>query len=406
MDRETFYRDARGDLPGPLHGVRVLDLTKVWSGPYASSILADLGADVIRVEMPGNREGQALPELPGTGLPWWRQIVHRGKRSIGLDLRKQGAAEVFLRLVASADVLLENYKPGTLAAWGVGYEQCRAVRPDLVFVSVSGFGQYGPHSRRPGYDPAVQAAAGWMSLNGEPDGGPLKAPTFLADDLAGLHAVIGALAALRHRDATGEGQHVDVSMLDAMLATSDGNLTLAATGARLERTGNAAGFVVPAGAYGCADGHVYIAIGLDKEWRAFAEELGRPELGRAAGFATNAERVANREAVDALVGDWCAGRTAEQVEAALTRRGLTAQRVRSFAEVAKDPHVAEREMLQETRLSNGSAAPLTGPAVKFSRTPSRVRAGAPEPGAHTAEILDGLGLDGAARARLRDLGAI
>src|SRR4051812_9693788 len=177
MDRQAFYEQARTDLSGPLHRGRGLDVTKVWSGPLAACVLADLGADVIRVEMPGNREGTMPPEIPGTGLSWFRQTVHRNKRSLGLDLRRPGAGETFLRLVATADVVVENYKPGTLDRWGVGYRQCREVRPDIVFVSVSGFGQYGPQSHRPGYDPTAQAASGWMSLAGEPDGAPLKAPT-------------------------------------------------------------------------------------------------------------------------------------------------------------------------------------------------------------------------------------
>ncbi|MFC4014152.1 CaiB/BaiF CoA transferase family protein [Nonomuraea purpurea] len=406
MDRESFYARARHDVPGPMDGIKVLDVTKVWAGPMATCTLADLGAEVIRVEMPGNREGLMPPELPGTGLSWMRQTINRNKRSLGLDLRKPGGPETFLRLAATADVIVENYLPGTLERWGVGYEQCRAVKADLVYVSISGFGQYGPDAGRPGYDPAIQAAAGWMAFNGDPGRPPMRAPTFLADDVAALHAVIGTLAALRHRDTTGAGQHVDVSMLDALLATSDGHLTLAAGGAAAPRTGNQVELVVPANCYACADGHVYIAVALDRQWRALAEAIGRPGLARADGFATNAERLSNRDAVNALVADWCARRSAAEVESALTARGLIAQRVRTFAEAAKDPHVHERDMLQETELSNGATAPLTGPAVKFSHTPTRVRTGAPAPGAHTEEILDGLGLDAVARDSLRASGAI
>lgn len=401
MDKGQFYREARTDVSGPLHGVRVLDVTKVWSGPIATCVLADLGAEVIRVEMPGNREGLMPPEIPGTGLSWFRQTVHRNKRSIGLDLRKPGAAALFLRLVADADVVVENYKPGTLDEWGIGYQDCRAVRPDVVFVSVSGFGQFGSQSHRPGYDPTTQAASGWMALNGDPDGIPLKAPSFLADDLAGLHAVIGTLAALRHRDATGEGQHVDVAMLDSLLFSSNGYLTLGATGVPLRRWGDQADFVVPAGTFRCADGFVYITVALDKHWRWLTEVIGRPELGRADGYATNQQRRDNRDAVNALLADWCGRRDAEDVVAAFDAHGLTAQRVRDFAEAAKDPHVLERDMVQDTVLSNGTVAPLTGPAAKFSRTPTRVRTGAPEPGADTETILAELGVDADERTALR-----
>nr|BFE59207.1 CoA transferase [Dactylosporangium thailandense] len=394
MDREEFYREARTDLTGPLAGVRVLDVTKVWSGPMATCVLADLGADVIRVEMPGNRDGQVPPRIPDTGLSWFRETVQRNKRSVALDLRREADRETLLRLVPTVDVLVENYKPGTMDGWGLGYRECRAVRPDLVYVSISGFGQYGPDAHRPGYDPVVQATSGWMSLNGEPDGRPVRAPTFLADDVAGLHGAIGALAALRHRDRTGEGQHVDVAMLDTMLFQSAGFLTLGATGVPMRRWGDEAESVAPANGYDCADGRIYLAVALNKHWRVLAELIGRPDLARAPGFATNDERLANRAAVNAVVARWCRERTAADAVARLCAAGLTATPVRTFADAAEDPHVLEREMLAPTRLHNGSTAPLTGTAVKFSRTPTRVRHGAPAPGADTEEILGDMRLDG------------
>jgi formyl-CoA transferase len=387
MDRAEFYRDARADLTGPLAGVRVLDVTKVWAGPLATCVLADLGADVVRVELAHGRDGEVPPQIPGTGLSWFRQTVHRNKRSVGLDLRQDRDGERFHQLVAAVDVVVENYRPGTLDGWGAGYSHCRVTRPDIVFVSISGWGQYGPAAHLAAYDPVVQAAGGWMALNGAPDGDPVRAPTFLADEVAGLHAAIGALAALRHRDRTGEGQHVDVSMLDALLFSSCGLLTLAATGAEPRRYGNETDFVVPANVYRCRDGHVYLAVGLDRQWRDLAELIGQPDLARAPGFARNAERLANREVVNAVVAQWCADRPVAEAVAALHRRGLVAAPVRSLADTAKDPHVAERDMLQSTVLSNGTRAPLTGPAVKFSRTPTRIRRGAPAPGADTAEVF-------------------
>ena len=387
MERDDFYRDARDDLTGPLAGVRVLDVTKVWSGPMATCVLADLGADVIRVELPWGRDGEVPPAIPGTGLSWFRQTVHRNKRSAGLDLRTPQGRDDFLRLVATCDAVVENYKPGTLDGWGFGYADCKRVRPDVVFVSISGWGQYGPAAHLPAYDPVVQAASGWMALNGDPGGAPVRAPTFLADELAGLHGAIGALAALAHRSRTGEGQHVDVAMLDALLAGSSGLLTLAATGALPGRCGNETDFVVPSNVYRCRDGHVYLAVALDKHWRALAELMGVPELGRADGFATNADRLANRDAVNAVVADWCAGRALGAAVDALHAAGLVAAPVRTLTDVAADKHVAAREMLQDMELHNGTRAPITGPAAKFSRTPTRVRSGAPAPGADTAEVL-------------------
>ncbi|MBX7266866.1 CoA transferase [Micromonospora sp. Llam7] len=386
-DAGDFFREARDDLAGPLDGVRVLDVTKVWSGPLTSAILADLGADVIRVELPHGRDGEVPPRIPGTGLSWFRQTVNRNKRSVGLDLREPSGRETFLRLVATADVVVENYRPGTLDGWGVGWAQCRAVRPDLVLVSISGWGQYGDRRTAGAYDPIVQAASGWMSLNGDPDGGPVRAPTFLADELAGLHGAIGALAALWHRRRSGEGQHVDVAMFDAMLAGSAGLHTLAAAGRPPGRWGNQTDFVVPANVYACVDGQVYLAVALDRHWRALAEAMGRPELARAPGFARAADRLANRVEVDAVVAGWCAARAADGTVAELVGRGLTASRVRTVAEVVADPHLAQRAMLQPTVLSDGSSAPIVGPPAKFSRTPTRVRHGAPAPGQHTAHVL-------------------
>ena len=384
VERAEFYRDARTDLTGPLDGLVVLEVAKVWSGPLAAAVLADLGADVIRVELPRGRDGEVPPAIPGTGLSWFRETVNRNKRSVGLDLRTDEGRTAFLDLVRGADLVVENYKPGTLAGWGVGYEDCRAVRPDLVMVSITGWGQYGAGIDRPAYDPVIQAAGGWMALNGDPDGGPVRAPTFLADELAGLHAVIGALAALAHRDRTGEGQHVDVAMLDTLLASSCGLLTLAATGAPPARWGNQTDFAVPSNVYPCADGAaVYLSVALDKHWRVLTALLGRPELARAPGYERAAGRRENRERVDALVAQWCAARPAADVVAVLQAAGLVVERVRELAEVAADPHLRIREMLQDTVLHNGTTAPLTGPAVKFSRTPTRIRHGAPAAGADT-----------------------
>jgi formyl-CoA transferase len=385
MREQDFYADPRPGSPGPLEGVRVLDLTRVWSGPLATCVLADLGADVICIEL--HPDGEVPPRIPGTGLSWFRETVRRNKRSIQLDLRSSSGRDAFMRLVATADVVVENFKPGTLAGWGAGYQDCRSVRDDIVFVSISGWGQYGPNAHLPAYDPVIQAASGWMAQNGLPDGPPVRAPTFLADELAGLHAAIGSLAALAHRGRTGEGQHVDVSMMDVLLFSSSGLPTLAAAGAPPPRLGNETDFVVPANVYPCQDGYLYLAVALNKQWRALARVIGVPGLAEAEGFRTNAERLASRDAVNAIVAGWCAGRTVADAVSALSAAGIVVAPVRTMAQAVTDPHVAARAMLQDTVLSNGSSAPLVGPPVKFSRTPTRVRHGAPAHGADTAAVL-------------------
>ena len=286
MQKSEFYRDARRDLPGPLAGVRVLEATTTWAGPMCGCILADFGADVIKVEHPdGEIARRSPPLLPGTDPPvsFMHATVNRNKRSLSLDLRRPEGLEIFLALARRSDILIENFRPGTLAGWGAGYAAVRALRPDIIYVSISGFGQWGPLAERVGYDPLAQAASGFLSLNGSPDGEPVKAPTFLADDLAGLHAALAALAALRHRDATGEGQQIDVALLDAMLFQSTGYLTLGALGVELPRLGNEFRIAAPANTYECRDGRILTGVLLDSHWARMARLLGRPELANDPG---------------------------------------------------------------------------------------------------------------------------
>jgi formyl-CoA transferase len=332
--------------------------------------------------------------------------VNRNKRSLSLDLRRPEGLALFLELARRSDVLIENFRPGTLARWGAGYPELRAIKPDLVYVSISGFGQWGPWSDRVGYDPLAQAASGFMSLNGSPDGQPVKSPTFLADDLGGLHAALATLAALRHRDATGEGQHVDVALLDAMLFQSTGYLTLGAMGIGLPRLGNEYRVAAPANTYTCRDGQIMAGVLLDSHWVRMAELLGRPELGRDPDFAKTPERIARRREVDQLVADWARERSVEQALAALHAADLPAAKVQTYAEAAQHPAILAREMLQTPSGPAGAAVPVTGPAAKLSRTPLSVRTAAPALGAHNEEILDELGVPPEERSRLRELGVL
>ena len=392
MDKAAFFRRARTDCDGPLEGIRVIDVTTAWAGPMAACLLADLGCDVIRVDEPGKGGTHTPQDIPGTGRSFSHETVHRNKRSVSLDLRTASDVATVLALVATADIVVENFKPGTLDGWGVGYEDCRAVKKDIVYVSVSGWGQYGPWSDRPGYDPIALAASGWMSLNGSSDGPPVKAPTYLGDDLVALHAALAGLAALNHRNRTGEGQHVDVSLLDSVLYQSNGLPTLGATGVPLERWGSETGVAVPCATYACRDGHVYIAVALDAHWRRLTEVIGRPDLANAAGLRTNAERVANRGKANAPVVEWCRTRTTADVIAALTAVGIAVAPVNTYAEAVQQAHVREREVLVDVTLGNGTTAPLVAPAAKFSRTPTRIRRPAPDTGQHDREILGALGL--------------
>ncbi len=398
MDKADFYARARHDLTGPLAGIVVVEATTTWAGPMAGCILADFGATVIKVEHP---EGEIMrrvpPFIPGTRLSVMHEVVNRNKQNLSLSLKEPEGRDVFLKLCKNADVVIENFKPGTLAGWGVGYEDLRAIKSDIVYVSISGFGQFGPYSDRPGYDPIAQNFTGWSSLNGEPGGGPTKAPTFLGDDLAGLHAALGAMGALRHRDQTGEGQHVDIALVDGLIFQSNGQLTIGALGLASERWGNQFAIAAPVNAYVCTDGRVYTGVLLDSHWRSFCEHIGRHEI---AGL-TGVERIQRREELDQLLAAWCVVRSTSAVVDTLNALGLAVTRVNSFAEAAQDVHIKTRDMLQPTTLSDGVEAPLTGPAAKFSRTPIRVRTPAPPLGEHTEPLLGGLGYSQAEIAELR-----
>ena len=406
MEKAEFYREARNDLAGPLAGVRVLEATTTWAGPMCGCALADLGADVIKVELPEGEVGRRIPpfvaeDADGNPLSFAHVTVNRNKRSLTLDLRRPEGRDLFLRVAAQSDIVVENFRPGTLARWGLGYDDVREAKPDIVYVSVTGFGQFGPDHDRVGYDPLAQAASGFMSLNGNPEGAPVKAATFLADDLGGLHGALAALAALRHRDRTGEGQHVDVALLDALLFQSNGFPMLGALGIPLERTGNEFAFAAPANVYACKDGHVFAGVILDTHWRVLAALLERPDLAEDPELASVPGRIGQRDKLNELLRDWCGERTSAEIVRRCSEAGIPAAPVRSYAEAAADPHLHARDMLQPTVQPGGTVVPVTGPAAKLSRTPLRVREAAPALGAHTEEILRDLGIDDAELKRLR-----
>jgi formyl-CoA transferase len=408
MEKDEFFRDAHADGAGPLAGLRVLEATTTWAGPMCGCLLADFGADVVKVEHPGGEVARRSPPfLPGTDPPlsFMHETVNRNKRSLALDLHRGAGRALFLRLAAHSDVVIENFRPGTADAWGIGYAAVRALRPDVVYVSISGFGQWGPDHDRVGYDPLAQAASGFMSLNGSPDGEPVKSPTFLADDLAGVHGALAALAALRHRDHTGEGQHVDIALLDAMLFQSTGYLTLGAMGAALPRLGNQFRVAAPANTYRCRDGLILAGVLLDSHWRRLAGLLGHPALAEDPRYATAVARIARRDEVDGMVAAWARERSVADAVATLSGASIPAAPVRSYAEAAADSHVRARDMLQPVE-RGGVRVPLTGPAAKLSRTPVRIRHGARELGADTEAILVELGVAADERRALRDAGVV
>ena len=407
MKKADYYRNARTDLTGPLAGIRVLEATTTWAGPMCAAVLGDFGADVIKIEIPTCDISRAvLPKLPGSEISVMHATVNRNKRGLSLDVRTEQGREIFLKLGASADIVVENFKSGTMDGYGLGYEHLSEIKPDIVYVSITGWGQFGPNHEAAAYDPLAQASSGFMSITGAPDGPPTKAGTYLADDLGGLHGALGAMAALRHRDQTGEGQHVDVSLQDALLFQSNGLPTLGAMGVEPERTGNQFGAAAPASVFDCTDGAVYTGVLLDSHWRALAPIMGEPDLAEHVSFATRDQRLANREACNVLLENWLADRTRDEAIKTLREAGLPIAPVNTYGEAARDPHVLERDMLQDTELQDGVTVPVVGPAVKFSRTPTRVRSRAPEIGEHNAEVLEAIGFDAKAQQELLSSGVV
>jgi formyl-CoA transferase len=403
MKKWDFFAEARADLTGPLAGIKVLEATTTWAGPMCGCLLADLGADVIKVEPAGGDVSRFLPPfLPGTDPPlsFMHASVNRNKRSLALDLRHPEGGAIFLKLAAEVDVIVENFRAGKLDRRGLGYEGVKRVNPDIIYVSISGFGQFGAYAHRAGYDVLAQAFSGFLSLSGEPEGEPVKPPTFLSDDLGGLHGALAAVAAIRHRDRTGEGQHIDIGLLDALLFQSNGNLALAAMDVELPRTGNQFVFNAPSNLYRCRDGYVMLVVLVDHHWKLLAPVLGRPELVEHPDYATNQARIAHRDELNHLLSEWFAARTVAEATDLLEDHGLAFAPVRSFAQSAHDPHVIERDLLQTTE-HDGTALLHVGPAAKMSRTPLKVRAAAPELGEHTDQILEALGIDADARRDLR-----
>jgi formyl-CoA transferase len=293
-----------------------------------------------------------------------------------------------------------------MADWGLGYDDVRAVNPDVVYVSISGYGQFGPYANRAGYDPTAQALSGLMWLNATGDNPPMKTPIYISDELAGLHAAFATLAALRHRDARGEGQHVDVSLVDATVASCTGQPTLAAQGLPTPRLGNTYPFGSPANVYACRDGWLYAGVLLDTHWVKLSALLGRPELGTHPDYATIPARVARRPELDQLLADFCRPRTRDEVIGQFVGIGLSVEKILTPAEMVDDPHIRARGTIQAVKQPSGVELRIEGPPARMSRTPVRIRRAAPQHGMDTDEVLAAAGFDESRRRQLREQGVI
>ena len=396
-----------------LNGVRVLDLSRVFSGPWAGQMLADFGAEVIKVERPGRgddvrQQGFRAKDAAGVETSETTSFLamNRGKRSITVDMSQAEGQALIRRLAAESDILIENFKAGDLARYGLDYASLQATHPKLVYCSISGFGQTGPYSHQPGYDPIFQAMSGLMSItghaDGEPGGGPMRTGFAVGDITAGFYAVSAVLAALRHRDmVSGQGQHIDLALFDAQVAAlSHLAMIYLVTGQQPARLGTASPITCPYQAFDCADAPIMIAVGNDTQFVKLCECLGQPELAIDPRFKSNPDRSKNRLTLVPLLAEVLKTRRVAQWYADFDAAGVPSGPINNFAEVFADPQIVHREMLRHMQHPIIGEIPQVANPVRFSASPVQYQRPPPLLGEHTAEVLrdvlqmDELGITG------------
>ncbi len=396
---------------GPLKGLRVLDLTRVLAGPTCTQMLGDLGAEVIKIEKPGagdDTRGFAPPYWPNTQESAYFLGVNRNKKSLTLDIAAAEGQAIIHRLLDSCDILVENFKVGALAKYGLGYEQLKATYPGLIYCSITGFGQTGPYAPRPGYDSLIQGMGGVMSLTGEPDGLPQKVGVPVADLFAGLYGCIGILAALRHRERTGQGQQVDIGMLDTSVAwLANQGMNYLATGENPPRLGNQHPNIVPYQVFPTKDGHMVLSVGNDPTFERFCKAFGIEQLLADPRFATNAARVANRQLVTDTLTPVMQSKTTAEWITALEALKIGCGPINKLSEVFADPHVVARGAVVELAHGSGETVKVIANPVRLSGTPADYRVPPPRLGEHSEEVLAGLlGMTPEELAALREKGVV
>ncbi|HEX6819207.1 MAG TPA: CoA transferase [Ktedonobacterales bacterium] len=396
--------------PLPLEGLRVLDIATMAAAPWAAAYLAELGADVVKVEMPGVGDHQRRWGTPknGEGLFW--KSMSRNKRSITLNLGKPRGAALFKRLAADADVVIENFRPGTLERWGIGYEALRAINPRLILLRVTGFGQCGPYSPRPGFGTLAESLTGFAHLTGQPDGPPTLPNGPLADGLAGITGAYAVMVALYWRDARGgTGQQIDLSLCEPLLRLLEPALMdYDQFGLARGRVGNRSDHVAPRNAYQCGDGRwVSISASAQSIFERLMVAIGRPELRTDPLFAVNAARVANVKELDAIIGDWMRRHSRDEALALLEQAEVAAAPIYDIPDIFADPHFAARHSFTTVEDPELGSMRLVNVVPRFSETPGRVYATGPALGEHNDEVYgDELGLDAAELEALRREGVI
>ena len=372
-----------------LEGILVIDLSRVLAGPYCTMLLADYGAEVLKIEQPGLGDGTRQ-----WGPPWVKDqsayflSVNRNKKSLTLNLKTAEGQRILKQLAAEADVVIENFKPGTTGRMGIDYETLAADNPGLIYCSITGYGQTGPYRDRPGYDFMIQVQGGIMSLNGPPDGDPYKVGVAIVDITAGLFASSAILAALHERTNSGRGQYIDVALLDTQVAwLANVAHNYFATGQPPGRYGNAHANIVPYEVFPTSDGHLALAIGTDGQYRRFCEIADRPDLWDDERFQSNAGRVENRAELVSLLQDVCRQRPTDTWIELLVGAGVPSGPINDIPAVLADPQVQARQMVQEVDHATAGRIQMLGPVARLSRTPAAIRQAPPALGADTEQIL-------------------
>jgi len=394
--------------PAALDGIRVIEMGQLIAGPFAGKMLGEFGADVIKIEPPGTGDPLRNWRLMKDGTSVWWQVQSRNKRSIALDLRTPQGQEVARELIAQADVLIENFRPGTLEAWGMGYEQLCEINPRLIMLRISGYGQSGPYRDLPGFGSIGEAMGGLRHLTGEPGRVPVRCGISLGDTLAALHGVIGLLMALYHRDARGgKGQVIDVALHEAVFNVMESLIPeYSAFGAVREAAGSALPGIAPSNAYRCADGYVLIAGNGDSIFRRLMSVIGRDDLAADPALADNAGRVARVEEIDEAICAWTAKRSAQEVLDVLSAARVPAGKIYSAKDIAEDPHYRARDMILRQTTRDGYELDVPGIVPKLTATPGTIRSAAPRLGDDTESVLREFGHTDAAIRTLRDRGVI
>jgi formyl-CoA transferase len=392
----------------PLKGVRVIEMGQLIAGPFAGKTLGDFGADVIKIEAPDGGDPLRNWRMIKEGTSVWWQVQSRNKRSVALDLRSSDGQDIARKLVAEADVLIENFRPGTLEGWGMGWDVLSALNPGLVMLRISGYGQTGPYRDLPGFGMIGEAMGGLRHLTGEPGRVPVRCGVSIGDTLAALHGVIGILTALYHRKVNGgQGQVIDVALHEAVFNVMESLIPeYSAFGAVREPGGSALPGIAPSNAYPCRDGVVLVAGNGDSIFKRLMHAIGRPDLAEAPDLANNAGRVARVDEIDGAIAAWTAGRGVAEVLDALSQARVPAGKVYTARDIAEDPHYRARDMILTQHTRDGYDVEVPGIVPKLMGTPGGIRSAAPHLGEDTDAVLREVGLSAEQIAALRARGIV